>query len=99
LVVLAKRANVISGGLIEDCITGQNYKSWVNAATARALAGPIPNSKVKRVEGTPTVIVNGVQYTGALNDAESFATFASTAAGNAFTQKSATMTPTPTPAP
>jgi protein-disulfide isomerase len=99
LVVLAKRANVISGGLIEDCITGQNYKAWVNAATARALAGPLPNSTVKRVEGTPTVIVNGVQYTGPLGDAEAFATFASTAAGNAFMQKSATETPTPTPTP
>ncbi len=99
LVVLTKRANVMSGGLIEDCITGENYKSWVNAATARALAGPIPNSTVERVEGTPTVIVNGTQYTGAINDAEAFATFASTAAGNAFTQRSATETPTPTPAP
>lgn len=95
IMVLAKRANVISGNLIEDCITDQNYKGWVNAATARAIAGPIPNSTVKRVEGTPTVIVNGVQYTGPLDDAEAFASFANTAAGNAFTQKSATETPAP----
>ena len=98
ITVLAKRANVASTGLIEKCIDSQTYKAWVNAVTARALAGPIPNSKVDRVERTPTVIVNGVQYTGPLDDAEAFASFASISAGNAFTEKSATETPAPVPA-
>lgn len=99
ILVLAKRADVISGGLIEQCVEDQNYKSWVNAATARAVAGPIPGSTVKRVAATPTVIVNGVQYTGPLEDPDAFATFVSTSAGNAFTQKSTLETPTPTPTP
>lgn len=99
ITVLAKRADVISAGLIEKCITEQNYKAWVNAATARAVAGPIPNSTVDRVERTPTVIVNGVQYTGPMDDADAFASFASISAGNAFTEKSATESPTPTPTP
>lgn len=98
ILVLAKRADVISPGLIETCIDNQNYKTWVNAATARAVAGPIPNSTVDRVAATPTVIVNGVAYTGPLDDAEAFALFASTSAGNAYTEKS-TQTPTPTPVP
>ena len=99
IIVLAKRANVISTELIEKCVNDQNYKTWVNASTARAIAGPIPNSTVERVAATPTVIVNGIQYTGPLEDAETFATFVSTSAGNAFTQKSTMETPTPTPTP
>lgn len=97
ILVLAKRANSVSTDLIEKCVVNQNYKTWVNAATARAIAGPIPNTNntVERVASTPTVIVNGHQYTGPLDDAEAFAAFASTSAGNAFTEKSATSTPTP----
>jgi protein-disulfide isomerase len=97
IMVIVKRANVKSGELIQKCIEDQNYKAWVNAATARAIAGPIPNSTVERVAATPTVIVNGVQYTGPLDDAEAFATFASTSAGNAFTEKTASPTPVPVP--
>ena len=101
ILVLAKRADVISTPLIERCVNDQDYKAWVNAATARALAGPIPNSTVERVASTPTVIVNGIAYDGALNDADAFATFVSTSAGNAFVEKSTMETPTPTltPAP
>jgi protein-disulfide isomerase len=102
ILVLAKRADVISTGLIERCIEEQNYKSWVNAATARAIAGPIPNSTVERVASTPTIIVNGEEYEGPLDDPEAFALFISTSAGNAYTQKSTmeeTATPTPEPAP
>lgn len=99
ILVLAKRANVISTPLIERCVNDQDYKTWVNAATARALAGPIPNSTVDRVASTPTVIVNGIAYDGPLGDADAFATFVSTSAGNAFTEKSTLETPTPTPTP
>lgn len=99
ILVLAKRANVISTPLIERCVNDQDYKSWVNAATARALAGPIPNSTVDRVASTPTVIVNGIAYDGPLNDPDAFATFVATSAGNAFTEKSTMETPTPTPVP
>jgi protein-disulfide isomerase len=99
ILVLAKRANVISTPLIERCVNDQDYKAWVNAATARALAGPIPNSTVERVASTPTVIVNGIAYEGPLGDADAFATFVATSAGNAFTEKSTMETPTPTPTP
>lgn len=101
ILVLAKRADVISTELIERCIDEQNYKGWVNAATARAIAGPIPNSTVERVASAPTIIVNGAEYEGPLDDAEAFALFVSTSAGNAYTKKSTmeeTQTPTPEPA-
>src|SRR5690554_5965573 len=100
IMVLAKRADVMGTEQIERCIEDQNYKAWVNAATARAIAGPIPNSTVERVASTPTVIVNGMAYEGPMDDADAFATFVSTSAGNAYTQKSTMAeTPTPTPAP
>ncbi|MCU1546375.1 MAG: hypothetical protein JWP30_1475 [Homoserinimonas sp.] len=97
LVTLAERAEVTSPTLIEKCIVDQTFKTWVNAATARAIAGPIPNSNIERVKGTPTIIVDGEKYTGGFDDATAFATFVSTAASNAFEEK-ATPTPTPTPA-
>ncbi|MEX1078030.1 MAG: thioredoxin domain-containing protein [Homoserinimonas sp.] len=101
ILVLVKRADVISAGLIERCTEDQDFKAWVNAATARAVGGPIPNSTVERVASTPTIIVNGAEYEGALDDPEAFATFVSTSAGNAFTQKSTmeqTQTAEPEPA-
>lgn len=49
---------------IEECITEQTYRTWVSAATARALdTAPLPGTESAVFEGTPTVIVNGVQWT------------------------------------
>ena len=44
-------------------------------ATERALSEPVPNSDLDRIQGTPTVIVDGVQYEGSLTDAQEFADF------------------------
>jgi protein-disulfide isomerase len=52
--------------------TGGTFKNWVGAATSRALKGPLPNSNVKAVTGTPTVIVDGTQYNGSLTSASDF---------------------------
>ncbi|MHB1173375.1 MAG: DsbA family protein [Lacisediminihabitans sp.] len=98
LISLAKKANVTSVDSVATCISDQSFKSWVNAATARAAAGPIPNSNVDKLIGVPTIIVNGAKYTGAIDDSNAFAQFVSTAAGNAFAAQS-TATPTPTPSP
>ena len=98
LISLAKQAKVKHPASITTCINKQSFKTWVNAATARAASGPIPNSKVGKVTQTPTVIVDGVKYSGALDDANEFALFVNTAAGNAFTEE-ATASPTPTPIP
>ena len=67
-----------AGVLTDDlsaCIKNESFKSWVAASTQRALEGPLPNSDVENVEGTPTVIVNGVKYTGPLDDAQAFIDF------------------------
>ena len=60
---------------VASCIADQTYSGWVDASTQRALEGPIPNSDIAQVKGTPTVLVNGVQYTGSNSDAASFEAF------------------------
>jgi hypothetical protein len=69
----------------------------VQSATTRALNGPIPNSDLKSVSGTPTIIVNGSQfkYTTGFEPNE-FAQFVQQIAGDTFT-KNATSSPSPTP--
>ena len=98
LVALTADAKVENADKIADCIKGQNFKAWVGNSTARALNGPIPNSNVDQVTGTPTVIVNGVKYEGSISDLASFQAFVIQAAGTDFNESS-TATPTPTPAP
>jgi protein-disulfide isomerase len=80
---------------IEKCVDNKTFESWVTAATDRALTGPLPGSKVASVTGTPTVLVNGVQYTGSLLNPDEFKAFVTQVAAAAYS----TATPTPTPTP
>lgn len=98
LIELTTQAKVESADDIASCIKNQEFKAWVTNSTDRALNGPIPNSNVDKVTGTPTVIVNGLKYEGAVNDLASFQAFVIQAAGDDFNESS-TPTPTPTPAP
>ena len=67
----------------------------MSASTARALKGPLPNTEVEKVQGTPTVLVNGQQYSGSLTDADAFSAFVLQVASEAYS----TTTPAPTPEP
>ena len=96
IIALADEAGVEQPEEVAQCINDQTFKSWVSAATARAFAGPIPNSDVPQVTGTPTVIVNGQKYEGPVDDAATFAAFVVQVAGDSFSENS---TPTPTPTP
>ena len=98
LIEFTTQAKVENASGVSACITNQEFKAWVNAASARALNGPIPNSNVAKVEGTPTIIVNGLKYEGSVTDLASFQAFVLQAAGTAFNQNS-TSTPTPVPTP
>ncbi len=98
LVALTVEAGVNEADSIASCITGQQFKAWVANSSARALNGPIPNSNIDKVTGTPTVLVNGLKYEGAVNDLASFQAFVIQAAGEDFNESS-TPTPTPTPTP
>jgi protein-disulfide isomerase len=97
---LYKRAvasGVGAASSIKTCITDATFKSWVQDATNRALTGPIANTDVAAVKGTPTVIVNGARYNFTYPfDADEFSTFVVQAAGENFND---TSTATPTPAP
>jgi len=66
---------------IPACITNATFVPWVGAASDRALKGPLPNADIRKVTGTPTVLVNGVSYTGSLRDATAFEAFVLKQAG------------------
>lgn len=93
----ATGVGVVKASSIEKCIEEERFEGWVGDATDRALNGPIPNSDVEAVEGTPTVIVNGQRfnYTLPFSSAE-FADFLIQAAGSTFNDNS---TPSPEPTP
>jgi len=65
----------LKNGDVDKCINGETFKSWVASATTRATTGPLPNTTVSNVQGTPTVLVNGQQYPGSLTDASAFTDF------------------------
>jgi len=80
---------------IDTCIEDETYKSWAIAATDRATTGPIPNSPLDAIASTPTVLVDGKQYQGSLEDPNEFAAFVLQSAGESYS----TSTPTPTAPP
>ena len=48
---------------ISSCVKDERFKGWVKSASDRALNGTsVPNSDLKQITGTPTVIVNGKYY-------------------------------------
>jgi len=93
----ATKVGVTGMTQVVKCIDDHRFRSWVQAATTRALNGPIPGADVKTIAGTPTIIVNGTQfkYTTAF-DPNEFAQFVLQVAGDSFT-KNPSPTPTPTP--
>lgn len=97
LVEIAQTAGVTNIGNVEKCIDQQRFRTWVNEATQRALAGPIAGTDVTSIESTPTIIVNGQVFAYTTNfDPNEFAQFVAKAAGQSFSENP---TPTPTPTP
>jgi protein-disulfide isomerase len=97
LVDIARTAGVTNVGNVEKCIDQQRFRTWVNEATQRALAGPIAGTDVASIESTPTIIVNGQVFAYTTNfDPNEFAQFVAKAAGQSFSENP---TPTPTPTP
>ncbi|AYG04453.1 thioredoxin domain-containing protein [Gryllotalpicola protaetiae] len=94
-----------SSAAITDCVHEEKFKGWVQAASNRALSGTsIPNSSLKQITGTPTIIVNGHQYqppTGSQGwaDTAAFETFVkTTVSGWSPDGSGATASPSPSPA-
>ena len=97
LIKRARDAGVTEMVRVGKCILDHRFRGWVQAATTRALNGPIPGADIKAVASTPTIIVNGTQfkYTTAF-DPNEFAQFVLQVAGDTFTKNPS---PTPTPSP
>ncbi|HEX6366666.1 MAG TPA: thioredoxin domain-containing protein [Agromyces sp.] len=96
---LVEQAGASDVSTIEQCIDDKQFNSWVQEATNRALSGPVPNSDLPAITGTPTVLVNGQQFTGNLQDPAEFQSFVVQATSATFNDSESTPTPTPTPAP
>lgn len=91
----AEAAGVTALGQIRRCVDEARFRSWVKAATVRALEGPIPNADLPAIDDELTVLVNGqvFPFTKDFDPAE-LAQFVVQAAGDAFSSN-----PTPTPGP
>jgi protein-disulfide isomerase len=74
LISLVKAAGATNSN-IPSCITDGKFKGFVTDQTSTALASKLPNSSISKLTSTPTVIVNGKQFTGAPTDASAFASF------------------------
>jgi len=74
LVKLAVSAGVKKSE-IQNCVNKQNFSNWVKNETERATNKAIPNSNLKKITGTPTVLVDGELYQGNPADAASFKAF------------------------
>lgn len=98
MISLTKQAKVMKADSIASCITDQKFKSWTNAATTRATSGPLAGTDVEKLAGTPTIIINGKKYDGAIDKAADFASAVSKAAGESFSEDS-TSSPSPSPSP
>ncbi|MEJ1229830.1 MAG: thioredoxin domain-containing protein [Galbitalea sp.] len=100
IIGVMKTAGVHNLDKITPCVNSEKFKSWVAAATTRAENGPLPDSTVKTVTGTPTVIVDGQEYpitSADVGSAASFAAFVEQTAGAQFDSGKPAPTPTPTP--
>lgn len=82
--------------VVRNCIEQQSYTSWVKTATEQALK-ELPDSGGVALTATPTILVNGTQYVGKIDDPKEFAQFVLTVASDSYYK--ATPTPTVTPAP
>jgi len=63
------------GADIRSCVKDGRYRNWVQSVNDKALAGPVAGTPNNRIEGTPTVIVDGDMYNGSVTNAAAFKTF------------------------
>lgn len=63
------------GADIGTCVKNGTYRAWVQSVNDKALAGPVAGTPHNRIEGTPTVIVDGDMYNGSVTDPAAFKAF------------------------
>lgn len=62
LISFAEEVGATNMEQVSSCINSKAFGNWIKDATERALTQPIPGTDIQ-VSGTPTVLVNGQQYT------------------------------------
>lgn len=62
LIAFAEEVGATSSDQLTSCINDKSFGNWVKDATERALTQKIPGTEIQ-VTGTPTILVNGQQYT------------------------------------
>ncbi|MGO2660563.1 DsbA family protein [Mycetocola reblochoni] len=92
---LVSQAGAEPTSQINTCIDEQTYASWVKAASDRAIDGGIQNASITSLTGTPTILVNGAQYTGSPTDPDELRQFIVTTAADDY----ATSSPSPSAEP
>ncbi|WEO75692.1 DUF4190 domain-containing protein [Cryobacterium sp. SO2] len=60
---------------IADCVTDGEYVAWSQQNTDDALTGPIEGADISSIQGTPTVLVDGSQYLGPIDDPQALTEF------------------------
>jgi protein-disulfide isomerase len=60
---------------IADCVDSGEYLTWAQQNTENALTGPIEGAEIPSIPGTPTVHVDGSQYTGPIDDPQALTRF------------------------
>lgn len=109
LIALAEQAGA-TGPEVADCVNSKKFQGFVTAITTAVGNNPDLAHPTTGRFSTPTILVNGQRYLGALDDPQSFRLFLAQVAGEAFVEEetsnstaeptpSPTETPTPTPTP
>jgi protein-disulfide isomerase len=95
LIDRAQRAGATNIAKISRCVEDLRFSNWVKSATVRALNGPLPDSEVRSVSATPTILVNGKQFIPSADfSPNELGQFIQQADGEAVDEN-----PTPTPSP
>ncbi|MBX3094185.1 MAG: thioredoxin domain-containing protein [Cryobacterium sp.] len=102
MIEITRTAGVAKASTIAQCIRGQEFKIWVESATHRALSQPVAGSQLDKINGTPTVLVNGQLYQYTVNpetrefNSLEFQAFINEVLGIQFTES---VQPSPSPSP
>jgi protein-disulfide isomerase len=67
LINLAVISGVEDSDAIESCINEERFGPWIKANTARVFANgqiPVVDVEIESIQGTPTIFINGKQFTG-----------------------------------
>ena len=82
LVNTAKQAGVKVTTVVENCINNKDYGKWIAKSYVKLVQGTMPDSNPTiEFQGTPTILVNGQSYGGAIDNAAEFSQFVTGIAG------------------